>query len=226
MLLLTFTAGANQYAVDVAQIIELVPRVELHKIPHAPAALAGLLSYRGKVVPVIDLGLLLGVAPCQERLSTRIILVNDSPQDHHRRNRDGGGSSEETDSPEAKQKPDPNLLGLMAECVCDLTYIEPEHVVPTPVSLPRALYLGDIFRTKAGIVQLMDSPGLAPLDLLESRWGIGNKYRTITVRTVKLKSVVSWELSEPASKGCLPQELGLIQSRLVPRSSLARSDSG
>ena len=86
MLLLTFTAGLNRYAVDVARVIELVPRVELRPIPHAPAFLAGLLGYRGKVVPVIDLGLLLDVAPCQDRLSTRIILVDDSPDDHNRGN--------------------------------------------------------------------------------------------------------------------------------------------
>ena len=86
MLLLTFTAGANRYAVDVARVVEVVPRVELRKIPHAPAFLAGLLGYRGKVVPVIDLGLLLDVAPCRDCLSTRIILVNDSPDDHNRRN--------------------------------------------------------------------------------------------------------------------------------------------
>ena len=65
MLLLTFTAGANRYAVDVARVVELVPRVELRSVPHAPPFLAGLLGYRGKVVPVIDLGLLLGALPCR-----------------------------------------------------------------------------------------------------------------------------------------------------------------
>ena len=84
MLLLTFTAGANRYAIDVARVVELVPRVELRSIPHAPPFLAGLLGYRGKVVPVIDLGLLLGSAPCRDCLSTRIILVNDAPGDHNR----------------------------------------------------------------------------------------------------------------------------------------------
>ena len=91
MLLLTFTAGANRYAVDVTRVVELVPRVELQLIPHAPAFLAGLLGYRGKVVPVIDLGLLLDVAPCRDCLSTRIILVNDSPGDHNRWNQDREG---------------------------------------------------------------------------------------------------------------------------------------
>src|ERR1700730_14010062 len=96
MLLLTFTAGMNRYAVDVTRVVELVPRVELRLIPHAPAFLAGLLSYRGKVVPVIDLGLLLNVAPCRDCLSTRIILVNDTPDDHNGLNQDRGDLHEDT----------------------------------------------------------------------------------------------------------------------------------
>src|SRR4051812_23556435 len=92
MLLLTFTAGANRFAVDVARVVELVPKVELRPIPHAPAFLAGLLGYRGRVVPVIDLGLLLGASACPDRLSTRIILVNDAPGDHNRGGVGRGGS--------------------------------------------------------------------------------------------------------------------------------------
>ncbi len=84
MLILTFTAGANRYAVDVGRVVELVPRVELRKLPHAPACLAGLLGYRGKIVPVIDLGILLDANPCRDRLSTRIILVDDSARRHDR----------------------------------------------------------------------------------------------------------------------------------------------
>ena len=83
MLILTFTAGGNRYAVEAARVIELVPRVELRCMPHAPAFLAGLLDYRGTVVPVVDLGLLLGSSPCQDRLSTRIILVNDTRIDQN-----------------------------------------------------------------------------------------------------------------------------------------------
>ena len=52
-------------------------------IPHAPSFLAGLLGFRGKVIPVIDLGLLLSSVPCRDCLSTRIILVNDAPGDHN-----------------------------------------------------------------------------------------------------------------------------------------------
>ncbi len=139
MLILTFTAGGNRYAVDVARIIELVPRVELRAIPHAPGYLAGFLGYRGQVVPVIDLGLLLGSEPCPNRLSTRIILVNDASEDQNQIDGNRVG----------------NLLGLIAEQVSDLTRVRPEQVVPAPVHLPQAPYLETIAQTDQGFVPLI-----------------------------------------------------------------------
>jgi chemotaxis-related protein WspB len=151
MLLLTFTAGANRYAIDVARVVEVVPRVELRKISHAPAYLAGLLSYRGKVVPVIDLGLLLDVAPCRDCLSTRIILVNDAPDDHNRAKQD----REDTESRRANRKQHLNFLGLVAERVSDLTDVRPDQIVPIPVCLPQTPYMGAIVQSDQGIVQLI-----------------------------------------------------------------------
>ncbi|HZW33359.1 MAG TPA: chemotaxis protein CheW [Isosphaeraceae bacterium] len=144
MLLLTFTAGAKDYAVDVARVVELVPRVELRAVPHAPAYLAGLLGYRGQVVPVIDLGVLVGAAPCQDRLSTRIILVNDAPGDPHRRALDRNNPVGQPGQPRPGPDRHGSLLGLIAEQVIDLTPARPEQVVPAPVHLPQAPYLDAI----------------------------------------------------------------------------------
>jgi chemotaxis-related protein WspB len=156
MLLLMFTAGGNQYAVDVARVIELVPRVELRKVPHAPVFLAGLLGYRGKVVPVIDLGLLLDGGPCRDCLSTRIILINDSPGDQNRWNQHRENPHEQTRRASENPIPAPNLLGLVAEHVSDLTYIRSEQIIPAPIQLPQTSYLGPIVRTDLGlIVQLI-----------------------------------------------------------------------
>src|SRR5271165_3279186 len=79
MLLLTFRAAENLYAIDVARVVEVVPRINLRRLPHTPGFLAGLFDYRGTVVPVVDLGILLGSESCRDRLSTRIILVNSRP---------------------------------------------------------------------------------------------------------------------------------------------------
>ena len=155
MLLLTFIAGANRYAIDVARVVELVPKVELRSIPHAPPYLAGLLGYRGKVVPVIDLGLLMGTAPCRDCLSTRIILVNDAPGDHNHGKDDPDDSSENRRRSPSNPMPDSSLLGLIGEQVSDLTYVQREQLVPSPVRLLQAPFLDAIVQTDQGIVQLI-----------------------------------------------------------------------
>ena len=163
MLILTFTAGGNRYGVDVAQVVELVPRVELRQIPRAPGFLAGFLGYRGQVVPVIDLGLLLGAGPCPDRLSTRIILVKAEPGDHNQSEDDRVGPVEEPGSLTVNEDPDKGLLGLIAEQVGDLTRVQPEKVVPAPVSLPQTPYLDTIAQTDQGFVPLI---GVSKLSLV------------------------------------------------------------
>jgi chemotaxis-related protein WspB len=155
MLLLTLKAGANRYAIDVARVIELVPRVELRKIPHAPPFLAGLLGYRGKVIPVIDLGLLLESEPSRDCLSTRIIVVNDAPVDFNRGSDASDRASESRQHTPADSASDMSLLGLIGEQVSDLTDVKPEQFLPAPVQLAQVPFLSAIVQTKDGMVQLI-----------------------------------------------------------------------
>jgi chemotaxis-related protein WspB len=180
MLLLNFTAGSKRYAVDVARVVEVLPKLKLRLIPHAPAFFAGLLSYRGKVVPVFDLGLLLDTVPCQNVLSSRMILVGDAPGDQ---NREKMGPVQPADPARPEPSPAPALLGLLAEDVNDLSYIRPEQVMPAPVQLPNAPYLDAIVRTDHGIVPLIAVP---------------------KIRDYLLSGVMSDSLSNP-SVGLYPQ---------------------
>ncbi len=148
MLLLTFTAAGEPYALDVAGVVELVPRVGLRAIPHAPAYLAGLLGYRGGVVPVIDLGLLLGSSPSVDRLGTRIVLVKSSAGGQNR--------GEEPGDPDHTSR----LLGLIAEQVIDLVEVGPDQIAPAAVHLAQAPYLGAIARTDRGFVPLISISAL------------------------------------------------------------------
>src|SRR5207302_1737530 len=59
MLLLVFRVAEDAYAIEAGRVVEVVPRVALRRLPHAPEALAGVFRYRGRVVPVIELGVLL-----------------------------------------------------------------------------------------------------------------------------------------------------------------------
>jgi chemotaxis-related protein WspB len=151
MLLLTFRAAGEPYALDVSGVVEVLPRVGLRAVPHAPAELAGLLGYRGGVVPVIDLGVLLGSSPCADRLSTRIILVKSPIVGQNR----------------GEEPPDPDeatgLLGLIAEQVIDLIEVEPDRIAPAPVHLDRAPYLDAIAQTDRGFVPLIAIAKLSPV---------------------------------------------------------------
>ena len=148
MLLLTFIAGSNRHAVDAAHVVELVPRVPLRAVPHAPEYLAGLLAYRGHVVPVIDLGSLLGSGPCRDRLATRIILVEVQPAADSRH--------DASHDPSIRVPNRKRILGLIAEQVSDLMTIRHDQATPPPMVLPWAPYLGPIVQTERGeIVQIL-----------------------------------------------------------------------
>lgn len=75
MLFLQLQIGAEAYVLDTARIIEVLPLVSVRPIPGLPTAVAGLFSYRGAVVPVIDLSELTLGRAARRRISTRVIVL-------------------------------------------------------------------------------------------------------------------------------------------------------
>ena len=155
MLLLMLTAGTNQYAVDAARVMEVIPKVELRTVPHAPAALVGFLGSRGHVLPVLDLSLLLASTPSRDCLSTRIILVDAYASDDNEQEHDGAAMRDDAETLRPRRKPAATLLGLIAERVTDLANVQPDQIVPNPVVLPKAPYLGAIIQMGQAMVQLI-----------------------------------------------------------------------
>ena len=148
MLLLTFRAAENLYAIDVVRVVEVVPRINLRRLPHAPGFLAGLFDYRGTVVPVVDLGVLLGSESCRDRLSTRIILVNSRPAAPSQPGLPGeaaGADRQDTAATSGSQQGEQPreqrrwLLGLIAEQVSDVSSVKPEQVISSSIQLPQRL---------------------------------------------------------------------------------------
>jgi chemotaxis-related protein WspB len=88
MLFILFEVDRDRYALPASRIIEVLPLVNLKKIPQSPAGVAGVFNYRGTPVPVIDLSeMMLGI-PAAHRLSTRIVMV-EYPLDIGRRHKLG-----------------------------------------------------------------------------------------------------------------------------------------
>jgi chemotaxis-related protein WspB len=178
MLLLTFRAAESPYAVDVARVVEVVPRIDLRRLPHAPAFLAGVFDYRGLVVPVIDLGILLGSEGCPYRLSTRIILVDSRPTDRkghlvaeevtaHEPVEPGGEAPPEGATPDDRRW----LLGLVAEQVSDVSTVKPEQVISSAMQLPQSPYLGAIVAIGREMVQLVEPDRILQEPLRSSFFG-------------------------------------------------------
>jgi chemotaxis-related protein WspB len=132
MLLLVFRVADEDYAVEAGRVVEVVPRVALRTLPHSPGALAGVFRYRGRVVPVIDLGVLLGHGPCRPRLSTRIILADDRiPAKGEAR------------------------VGLIAEHVIDVRRVTDDRVIPPSAMLGHDPYLGPIVSADSGLIPMI-----------------------------------------------------------------------
>ncbi len=75
MMLLMLKVSDNRYGINVVEIVEVVPHVLLQKLPKSPVIIAGLLNYRGHIVPIIDGSRLMGDRSVKKCLSSRIIII-------------------------------------------------------------------------------------------------------------------------------------------------------
>jgi len=55
MLFLVFQLNDDRYALDVSQVVEVLPLVRIRKMLRSPPGIAGTINYRGAHVPVVDL---------------------------------------------------------------------------------------------------------------------------------------------------------------------------
>jgi len=142
MLFILFRLGKEQYALEAVDVIEVIPRLPLRPQPGTPDFVAGLFNYRGKVIPVLDLGTLTLGSPCPEQLSTRIILINYTLRSGIKR-----------------------VLGLIAEAVTDAVKKEPSEFVAPGVAAEQAPHLGKIALDDGGMVQCVLPEHLLPAEV-------------------------------------------------------------
>lgn len=139
MLFLIFEIENERYCLEVSRIIEITPMVTFKKLPHAPAHISGLFNYRGTVVPVIDLAVLIAGRPSRPLFSTRIVLVDYVSEDgtHH-------------------------VLGLLAEKATETISCREEDFQPSGIEVDAAQYLGDVIFDEAGMIQRVKIEKLPP----------------------------------------------------------------
>jgi chemotaxis-related protein WspB len=139
MLLLTFQAGAQTYGIDVRNVIQLAPYPACTPLPHAPAYIAGLATWRGQTLPVIDLSALLDGTPARPLLSTRLLIV-DYP------------------CPKGGTRP----LGLLAGKAVETIKQEEALCEPQKVAIPEAPYLNGTAEHDGRLIQRLAVEELLP----------------------------------------------------------------
>jgi len=139
MLLLVFQAGGQTYGLDTRNIIEVAPYPLCMPLPHAPAYVAGLATWRGRTVPVIDLSALIAGTPARPLLSTRLLVVEYATPN--------GGS---------------HPLGLVAEKAVETIAFEETHRESQKVKIPDAPYLNGTAAHAGRLIQRLALDEMLP----------------------------------------------------------------
>lgn len=130
MLFLLFHLGKDRYVLEARHVIEVLPLLELKRIPEAPPGVAGIFNYRGRPVPAIDLNQLALGQPASDLLSTRIIIIN---------------------YPDESGKFHP--LGLIAERATEIIRREASEFSQPGLKFGEAPYLGPVLTDNQGVIQ-------------------------------------------------------------------------
>ena len=74
--LLPFKLGAEVYALELIDVQEVVEQQPVHPLPGVPPTIIGSIAFHGRIVPAIDLPLLLGF-PAGERSERMLVLTDE-----------------------------------------------------------------------------------------------------------------------------------------------------
>jgi purine-binding chemotaxis protein CheW len=140
----SFRAGPHCFAVDSACVAEVLHSARLTPVPLSPAAVAGLLHLRGRIVPVIDIRRRLGLEPGEPDVAqTNLVLrLGD------------------------------DWVSLLVDEVLDVQVVPLDEVerTATTAASPATDAVVGVFATEAGLVHVLDPVRLVQ-SLLKQRTG-------------------------------------------------------
>ena len=105
---MTFKLGDELFAIDVAQVREVLEVSQITKVPTAPRYMRGVLNVRGQATPVVDLRLRFGLPEGIDTVHTRIIVM------------------------ELQLDGEATVLGGIADSVHEVIELDPANINPPP----------------------------------------------------------------------------------------------
>lgn len=105
---LSFKLGSEVFAIDVAQVREVLDLTTITTVPRTPEFMAGVINLRGSVVPVVDLRLCFDMTKTVSTRNTCIVVV------------------------EVMIDNEATVIGALADSVEEVIDLEPEQIQPAP----------------------------------------------------------------------------------------------
>ena len=105
---LTFTLGEEVFALEVANVKEILEFTAITKVPGTPDFMRGVINLRGSVVPVMDMRLKCDMSKVEKTVNTCIIVV------------------------EVSLDGDTTVLGALVDSVQEVFELESDQIEPPP----------------------------------------------------------------------------------------------
>jgi purine-binding chemotaxis protein CheW len=105
---MTFKLGDELFAINVAQVREVLEVSQITRVPTAPEYMRGVVNVRGQATPVVDLRLRFGLPRGDDTVNTRIIVM------------------------ELELDGEPTVLGGIADSVHEVIELDPSGIAPPP----------------------------------------------------------------------------------------------
>ncbi len=140
---LTFTLGDEQYGVDILKVQEIRGWEPLREMHDVPESIKGVLDFRGRIIPIIDLRIRFAVQPV-EYLPTTVIIVLTT------------GEGE--------------MMGVVVDAVSDVLSIRSDDIKPPPKlgSHIDTDYVSGMVTLEQGMVMLIDADRLIDPGTIEA----------------------------------------------------------
>jgi purine-binding chemotaxis protein CheW len=104
--LVVFSLGAEEYALGIEDVHEIIRYSEPRTVSSSDESVRGVISLRGRILPVFDLSVRLRVDPTSDLEAARIVVVDN-------------GS---------------DMAGLMVDAVTEVITVDAEHFADAPVA--------------------------------------------------------------------------------------------
>lgn len=105
---ITFKLGDELFAINVAQVREVLELSQITRVPTAPDYMRGVVNVRGKAIPVVDLRLKFGLPTVADTVNSRIVVM------------------------ELDLDGEATVVGGIADSVHEVIELEPSQINPPP----------------------------------------------------------------------------------------------